>query len=363
MRIVHQGLHAVGLVLFGLLCGCAIDGPSPTSPPPRPAAVNFESLPLQTENASITRVPYDMSAVYVLQDTVYFCCQTGKIYRMSAETMKVFDSCATPLTVIPRLLYVTSKGTIFISPPDRAVDTTQWGLYCSRDGGKTWKCSLGRPAWRMTEDDQGALYVGNYEKDRFQESDLYKSTDDGETWQTVFQDPTTDHVHTVGFDPSTQKMYMALGDSRSRGQLVSSDHGQTWQTLARGPWEGHTDLGFTSDYIFWGTDNRTGILLRQDKSTDALDTIFAGGHQYIWFIVADNRKAIYFGTLTSGVSGGEVAVVCGSMDQGKSWQKLIELPATTDAFRGFSYGCYHPTPSGYVFVSTGSVGYRLRLNG
>jgi hypothetical protein len=280
---------------------------------------------------------------------------------MLADQMSLIDSCTTPFALPPRLLYVSKKGTLFISPGTNVVDETLWGLYRSADGGVTWRAVLTIPVWRMTEDDQGNLYAGNYGNDRMAE--LFKSSDGGAEWQAVFQDSTNEHVHTIGFDPITKKLYMAVGDTKMRGQLVSADRGLTWSTLSRGPLEGHTDLGFTRRHVIWATDNATGTVLRQDKQTGVVDTFFTGGQQLIWFVISDGADLIYFGSVSSRAGGGEVPSLCGSADQGQTWQKLIELPATTGAYQGFNLGCYHPSTAGYVFVSTGSIGYRVRMTG
>ena len=80
--------------------------------------------------------------------------------------------------------------------------------------------------WRVTENALGhTIYAGIYTRNehRRYEAKLLKSTDEGETWQTVFEDSRLDHIHSVRWDPKYNRLYMSAGDGARRGQAYSDD--------------------------------------------------------------------------------------------------------------------------------------------
>ena len=95
------------------------------------------------------------------------------------------------------MVFVTSRGTIFVSG-------VQLPLVRSTDGGRTWNRSHDWTFWRMTEDEKThTLYAGSYppvkDRSRFI-AKIFKSADEGQTWDTVFSDDRLAHIHSVRWD-------------------------------------------------------------------------------------------------------------------------------------------------------------------
>jgi len=73
----------------------------------------------------------------------------------------------------------------------------------------------------MTENEASrAVYAGVYtpkDRPRFV-AKVLRSSDEGATWETVFEDRRLDHVHSVGWDPVYHRLYLSAGDGAWRGQ-------------------------------------------------------------------------------------------------------------------------------------------------
>ena len=226
-----------------------------------------ENDPVNTAGYEVEDLPVVITASYARGDDVYLGLDSGAIKK--ASDSRFTEPCADvghPLDGGPRLLFASSADVLFTSADHHSV-------YRSADGGTSWQQCLDVPVWRMDEDDEGSLYAGIYIKDPEHAATLYKTTDNGLTWSIVFQDDTTNHIHTVRWDERGKRLYIAFGDGDQRGQAYSDDHGATFQVIARGPLEGHTDIAFTRDYIFWCTDNATGQILRVDRATGCTQVI------------------------------------------------------------------------------------------
>jgi hypothetical protein len=104
-------------------------------------------------------------------------------------------------------------------------------------------------------------------------------TRDGETWDIIYSFPqkSIKHVHLLQFDPFSQKIWFSTGDSDAECVLgysnadfsdcviVGKNH-QNWRSL---------ELLFTSDKIFWGTDDpqNQNWLVSLDRTTQTMQKI------------------------------------------------------------------------------------------
>ncbi len=301
----------------------------PACTPPWPL---FDAWPVDAAEYELEELPAVLSASYARGHDVYWGLSTGEVVRVADDDPNgPRVSLGAPLDGGPRLLFASTRGTVFASADRRS-------LYRTTDNA-TWAACLDVPVWRMDEDDEGSLYAGNYTKDPRHVATLYKSTDDGASWTLIFRDPTNDHIHTVRWDSAGQRLYIAFGDGRwpghlTRGEAYSDDRGATFHDLARGPRQGHTDVAFTDDYVIWCSDDQSGRVFRVRRTDGAIETVF-GDSQFVWFGAASGQQ-IYAGTMTSGRFGGERAALLASDDQGQTWRKLLETSPSAGPYdRGF----------------------------
>ena len=128
----------------------------------------------------------------------------------------------------------------------------------------------------MDEDEAtNSLYAGNYSPRNHpvDMATIFKSTDEGKTWRKVFTDKRLDHIHTVRFDPKYRRIYIAVGDESSRGQVYSDDQGESWQKLMEigeaGPqakaFHGESRYISSSGWVYFTTTFGKSYRVRKNK--------------------------------------------------------------------------------------------------
>src|SRR4030067_2980474 len=124
---------------------------------------------------------------------------------------------------------------------------------------------------------------------------------------------------------------------------------------------GHTDVSFTYDFVFWGSDVGTGQVLREDRNTGKVKTLMSGDYYNIWWIVADGNQ-LYVGTMPGRKEGGQRPAVIASQDQGATWQKILESPPSRRPYdRGFAADSRYASINGWVYCSNGENAFRFRI--
>jgi hypothetical protein len=318
----------------------------------------MDQMPLNPAGYAIERLPFSFTVSFARQHDIYLGDAKGSVFKVDdtdpgQKPLKIGDS-----QIRPRLLFVSSRGTLFISGEKAP-------LLRSADGGKSWERSHDWSFWRMTEDEQRhILYAGNYSPQRHPPymAKVFKSTDEGITWQTIFADDRLDHIHSLTWDAVYQNLYFTAGDTSYRGQAYSSDYGRSWHWLNSGGKQGHTDVAISGRYVFWGTDDNLGRILRAPRTPprDGQPVMWQPYHN-VWWIVAQDRQ-IYAGTLTGqGQKKYTGGFLIASPDEGESWQRLLEDTdgkSRLDAFNGESR---RPSSNGWLYFATMSgKHYRVR---
>ncbi|RMD67556.1 hypothetical protein D6817_01260 [Candidatus Pacearchaeota archaeon] len=342
---------AVALSAFGAFGGC--DFPFPMKRLDK--APSLEELAVDTSGYSVDELDIDARVFFVRGDEVYYSNAVGELFKFSDERLqkvgfgnakeiseKVVDL---PFEFCPRLLFVSTRGNVLVSP--------DWHLQPRGTfvfDGNSWEKSLDEPVWRADEDASGAIYVGTYQKDSEHHAQIYRSTDGGKHWELFFEDKLNHQIHSVRYDPYSGCIYTSFGDTASRGQAFFCPS-TGWEILERGTKEGHTDVAFTPDYVFWASDNGSGRVFRYVRGESFEEIVLGGGKQFVWFAASYPPSEVYVGTKTSQKEGGERAAVLASRDNGATWQKLIELPTSTRDYEGFSCS-RNTTFSGALYVSS-----------
>jgi hypothetical protein len=320
---------------------------------PQVSAPDFASWPVDTAGYAIEVLPWQITCSFAHGPNVFLGLPDGRILRVRDDDLSQPPQIMSGPTANPWALLVMQGGDILTAAPDGP-------LYRSSDGGVSWQISLDVPIWRMEEDDLGNLYTGNYTKTRDRVATLYKSQDSGATWQVIWQDPGNDHIHTVRWDDQAKRLYFSFGDKPQRGQGYSDDRGGTFTILARDAHQGHTDVTFTRDYVFWASDDQSGRVFRVDRQTNR-NQVLMGRSQFMWFAVAGDYQ-VYVGTQTSRYGGGERAALLASPDQGQTWQKLLETAVSTGPYdQGFTAESRRLTSNGWLYLADKQgASYRLR---
>ena len=318
----------------------------------------MDHMPLETAGYTIEKLPFTFAASFARGHDVYFADAKGRVFQVDDRSPPDSVRPIGDPQIAPRLIFVSSHKTIFVSGND-------FPLLRSTDGGKTWEKSHDWSFWRMTEDEgRHIVYAGNYSRQRHPPytAKLFKSADEGKTWQTIFQDERLDHIHSVAWDAKYHILYLTAGDTSHRGQAYSSDYGKSWHWLNSGGKQGHTDVAIGEQYVFWGTDDNLGRILRAPRTPveDGQPVMWQPYH-HVWWMVAQDRQ-IYAGTLTGqGKKKYTGAFLVASADEGETWQRLLEdhdAKSHLDAFNGESRRL---SADGWLYCATVSgKTYRIR---
>lgn len=136
-------------------------------------------------------------------------------------------------------------------------------VFVSRDRGDTWTVSRTLPDSSSPMGvlptgvcvHDGAIYLGEYPLASSATPRLLRSTDLGESWETVLELEGVRHVHAVQTDPYTGELWLTTGDSGTECRIgrvrdgnleVVGSGSQQWRAV---------ELAFTPDAIVWGVDS------------------------------------------------------------------------------------------------------------
>jgi hypothetical protein len=132
----------------------------------------------------------------------------------------------------------------------------------------------------LAEDQDGVIYYGEYRRNPQREPVfVYRSLDDGKTWDVVYQFGAGEirHVHSLSVDPQTNALWVTTGDRDEEAIIAYSvDKGVTFHTVGTGSQQWRTvDLLFTEDSVYWGTDAPSiqNWICRLDRDTLAVERV------------------------------------------------------------------------------------------
>lgn len=292
---------------------------------------------------------------------------------------------------------VTEDGSVIVGQdPDNDYfaggSVSRLQLYKSSDGGVVFggvpvkSFSQGGMAPWSFSIKGNTIYVGEYGE--YNAVYVYKSTDSGATWSTVFTHPAptsgTSHIHKVYQDPYVDNMvYVSYGDNDgNRGLQYSLDGGDTWSIITESYQP--TQVVADSEYLYIGEDvHAGGNIVRISKSKLINDTYTEGSdYETVYTASADTRGNfgniafygcgidsygnLYFGGVTYGSSHGggnnKNGLLITSGDYGESWNILEVYPTIGGStVHGPTYFS-EETSSGYIYMFVGGVDRVYRIN-
>ena len=253
----------------------------------------------------------------------------------------------------PDTAYVAALGHEYGTNPER-------GVYRTRDGGKTWDLVLfksdkaGAVDISMDPNNPRILFAAIFEARRRPwnmqsggpDSGLYKSTDGGDTWTDISENPglpkgIKGRIGVAISPPRPDRVWALIEAEDPHGGLFRSDDGgDTWQRVSdkaelhRRPWYySHVfadtqdpDTCYCLDVQFW-------------KSVDGGHTFSEmrlphGDHHDVWLDPCNNSRII------SGSDGGASV----SLNGGDSWSTIYNQPTASlfkvDTDNQFPYSVY-----------------------
>ena len=172
----------------------------------------------------------------------------------------------------------------------------------------------------------GTVYIGQYSGGP--PVNLYKSTNDGQTWSVVWQGTNSDEIHAVQADPYVAGRIWVMTDGlekRVRGTAVgySDDGGQTftWVTHGSYPESRVVDLMFAPDAVYWGTDSPDvpAGLFRYDRAAGQVTQLLGNLNGPFYVAVGYNGQFAQFSIVPSSEYIGDQNIHILTNGAGSSW--------------------------------------------
>jgi len=161
-----------------------------------------------------------------------------------------------------------------------------------------------REGW--CEDDKGDCYLGEYLLNNRRKSpvNLFKSIDDGRSWEIIHSFTNIRHIHCVQYDPFSKRSWLGTGDEDQESSIsFSEDEGKTWTQIGSGDQMFRAvSLLFTEDHVYWGSDTQTiqNYLYRYVRKSGEIERIVAvDGPVFYSTILANGIKL--FATTAEGI--------------------------------------------------------------
>lgn len=208
-------------------------------------------------------------------------------------------------------LYILNSGTFIVF--------VDFKIYRSVDLGKTLVISKKMRKidskevrsimpFGVTEDNNGNVYYGEYSRNEKKEYiNIYKSTDDGATWNIYysFNKGCIRHIHSLEYDSFSGNIWFTTGDSDNESTIgYFNEQGQI-NIVFRGMQDYRcTKLLFFEKYIYWGMDSSRSqnYIYRYKRYNGNLEKI-CGVSGPIYYGMLLNNGTIIFETAVEGGIG------------------------------------------------------------
>ncbi|MEY4703377.1 MAG: hypothetical protein RIR96_1274 [Bacteroidota bacterium] len=128
---------------------------------------------------------------------------------------------------------------------------------------------------------QGNLFFGEYFKNEKDTSvSLFESNDHGKSWHMKysFSSHKIRHIHSIQQDPFSDLLWMTTGDEGGNYIYWSDDQFKSIHPIGFGEKYFTTQLLFTKDEIYWGSDTETGKdagIYRWNRKTEQLNKVIS----------------------------------------------------------------------------------------
>jgi hypothetical protein len=183
---------------------------------------------------------------------------------------------------------------------------------------------LGSQSWVQAPD--GSIYVGEYGQP--QTVHLWRSTDDGRSFQVATTFSGVKHIHGVYVDPyASNRLWVAIGDTGTQPRVgYSIDHGKTFTFVSKGVYPESRVVGlmFSKEAVFWGTDTPdvpAGVF-RWDRQSGTVSQLLGGLNGPFYYTAQFRTAYAQFSTISlkesDGYLGDEYVHVVASPD-GVRW--------------------------------------------
>lgn len=200
--------------------------------------------------------------------TVYKSANEGKSWELDGRVIDgKYSLWANISRLLARLLRIEVSGLIILEDGSRVV-TAKKGIFVAKPNSKEYKQTFfitrGTKPLNICTDQTNCLYFGEYVRngpyvqETREEVHVYKSGDNGQTWEVCYTFPknTVRHIHGIFYDKFTDKMWFTSGDKGDECIIGNTDDGfNTINIVKQGKQKYRAvQLLFFKDFIVYGTD-------------------------------------------------------------------------------------------------------------
>jgi hypothetical protein len=258
-------------------------------------------------------------------------------------------------------VYVSRNHYLYVAPNAGAYPN-ELGLWRSIDDGQSWQHVLALPSectiWGLDEDSNGNLFAGVYTIGTVtSNARIYRSQDNGTTWVSVYFDPSARHVHDIAVDKSTNYIYVSVGDLLGPWNTCyitrSTDGGGNWTKILGGIPQIVAIAAVPGARIFGTDDPTNGAIYVSGDDVNYYKVLDTGSQSYGFWIRRDSLNGNIFASFVGGEVSNRNAGIYISEDNGATWT----LYKSFDIHAG-----YLGSPYGSNFVN-GTMYYSVLLDG
>src|SRR3984893_2938524 len=196
---------------------------------------------------------------------------------------------------------------------------SQTSMYRSTDGGKTFEAFTGAPSG----DDFHVAWVDPHDPARMifgVDQGAIVTVDAGKTWSSWYNQPTGQFYHVSTDSLFPYRVYAAQQDSGTAGVLSRSDYGeillQDWFSTGGFEYAFITPDPAHPNFVYAG--GWYGSVVRHDKSTGQIATVFERGKKYRAF----QMPPLVFSPQDASTLFLGMQFVLKTVDGGKSWREI-----------------------------------------
>ena len=284
---------------------------------------------------------------------IYKSDEKGKLWEIDGKIQdRKYALLSRFSRLLNRLLRIEVSNMVILDDGTRVLSAKK-GIFVAKPSSKrylkTFHISRGNKPMNIALDGEGNLYFGEYflngrfgDKER-EEVHIYRSEDNGESWQICYTFPknTIRHIHGIFYDSYADCLWVTTGDRDDESMIASTADGfKTVEILKRGSQRYRAvTLLFYKDHIVYGTDTEHEMnhIYSIDRKSGKERRLVALPGSVMMAVQSGERAVLSTAVEPSKVNSDPYATIWYSKD-GLGWNEIYKVCKDRYSMRYFQYG-------------------------